>query len=119
MATKTFYDKDQKIWSGPPVDSIFHPDVSVGQIVLYMFGKNPNAVAQVYTRFSSISGENLWFIECTFCRHFSQCVDFNNAFNWKFVPLFQQLCHLLVSEQLYLICCLISFGSIDRLRFSE
>lgn len=48
MATKTFFDKDKKIWSGPKIDSIFHPDVSVGQIVLYMFGKNPNAIAQVY-----------------------------------------------------------------------
>lgn len=57
MATKTFYDKYQKIWSGPPVDSIFHPDVSVGQIVLYMFGKNPNAVAQVYKIFFYSGGK--------------------------------------------------------------
>lgn len=43
----TTFDPMTKIWSGPRKSLIFHPDTSVGEIILYLLNQNPNKISQI------------------------------------------------------------------------
>lgn len=44
---RTIYDKDTKVWTGLRKLPLYHPNVSVGQVILEALDRNPLKIGQV------------------------------------------------------------------------
>lgn len=44
---RTEFDVENKIWSGNVIASLYNPNISVGQVLLWMLQRNPTKIAQV------------------------------------------------------------------------
>lgn len=45
---KTTYDEEKKLWQGPTKKPLFNPDISIGEVALYMLrSKNPEDIMQI------------------------------------------------------------------------
>lgn len=44
---RTIYDKEIKEWSGIRKYPLYHPNVSVGQVILEALNRNPQKIGQV------------------------------------------------------------------------
>lgn len=50
---RTFYDEQQKLWSGADLPPLYNPEASIGQVILHALCVHGRKIAQVI-------GEKMW-----------------------------------------------------------
>ena len=45
--TATYYDPQQKIWSGPEKKDLYHESMTLGEVAFVEFSKNPQKIIQI------------------------------------------------------------------------
>lgn len=59
---RTTFDSANKVWSGKSIAPVFNPNVSVGQVVLWMLQRNPNKYSQVFVNAENCSLSYVIFV---------------------------------------------------------
>lgn len=52
---KTFYNENEKIWTGVRTTPFYNENLSVGQVILHSLESNPNQVGQVSRKISFLT----------------------------------------------------------------